>query len=167
MKELIQKSILRTINESDLPLVLKWRNSERIRLVMNNKSIISWEQHLNWFKEIRKCKEQEVFIIELNSKPIGIASFKKEKEKINSCEWGIYVGSPQKGIPLGKVIAFLSLDYIFNKYEIVKASVYKSNIKSNDFHKELSFLMVSSDSTMNYYELTKRSWLQHKENLLR
>lgn len=42
---------LREIKEQDLPLILKWRNSERIKHSMYSNEIITWEQHVSWRKK--------------------------------------------------------------------------------------------------------------------
>lgn len=167
ISELLQSSLIRTITFDDLPLVLEWRNSDRVRMVMNNKNIITWNEHLQWFSQLLQDETKEALIIEHNHQPFGVVSFINEKLSERTCEWGFYVGAPQSGLPLGKTLAILALDYIFEEYDLVYAEVLQTNRKSSLFHLELGFNKLSEKGNCIYYKLIKYEWIKTRKNLLR
>jgi diamine N-acetyltransferase len=71
--ELIGPGIrLRLLKYEDLPLTLKWRNTEDIRRQFINNDIIIEERHLKWWEEYRVKNNDFIFMIE-------------EAERLNRC----------------------------------------------------------------------------------
>lgn len=167
VNEMLQTSSIRTITIDDLPLILKWRNSDRVRLVMHNTNIITWEEHLEWYSQLLRDDTRETLIIEYKKRPFGVVSFIDKNLSQRTCEWGFYVGNPQSGIPLGKILAVLALDYIFEEYNLVRAEVLQINSKSSLFHLDLGFNKLYEKGNCIYYQLTKHEWIKTRENLLR
>lgn len=165
--EVLQSSLIRIVTFEDLPLILEWRNSDRVRMVMNNKNIITWEEHVQWFSQVLQDETKEVFIAEYNQQPFGVVSFNNKNISQGTCEWGFYVGAPQIDVPLGKALAILALDYIFEDYHLVRAEVLQINSKSSLFHLDLGFNKLYEKGNCIYYKLTKYEWIKTRENLLR
>ena len=165
--EVLQSSLIRIVTFDDLPLILEWRNSDRVRMVMNNKNIITWEEHVQWFSQVLQDGTKEVFIAECNQQPFGVVSFINKNISQGTCEWGFYVGAPQIDVPLGKALAILALDYIFKDYHLVRAEVLQTNSKSSLFHLDLGFNKLYEKGNYIYYKLTKYEWIKTRKNLLR
>ncbi|MBQ9478490.1 MAG: GNAT family N-acetyltransferase, partial [Selenomonadaceae bacterium] len=75
----------REIRESDLPLLLEWRNSPRVHSKMLTDHKITWEEHKNWFKRIQDEAREGYFIFTFNGEPVGYC-----------CPGGTYLGAPDK-----------------------------------------------------------------------
>lgn len=165
--EVLQSSLIRIVTFDDLPLILEWRNSDRVRLVMNNKNIITWDEHVQWFSQLLQDETKEVFITEYNHQLFGVVSFINKSFSQGTCEWGFYVGVPQVDVPLGKALAILALDYIFEDFHLVRAEVLQTNSKSSLFHLDLGFKKLYEKGNCIYYQLTKHEWIKTRENLLR
>lgn len=164
--EVLQSSLIRIVTFEDLPLILEWRNSDRVRMVMNNKNIITWEEHVQWFSQVLQDETKEVFIAEYNQQPFGVVFFINKNISQGTCEWGFYVGAPQIDVPLGKALAILALDYIFEEYNLVSAEVLQINQKSKKYHLYLGFDEVRSSEETIYYKMTRKKWFKRERDLL-
>ena len=90
---------LRPLQESDLEMVLSWRNSERVRANMYTDHIISLEEHQTWFKKIKDEPTVDYLICEFQNHPIGLVNFTNIDKNNNKCYWGFYLG--ETTTPLG------------------------------------------------------------------
>jgi UDP-4-amino-4,6-dideoxy-N-acetyl-beta-L-altrosamine N-acetyltransferase len=132
---------VRLITEDDLPMVLAWRNSERIRNSSFGDHIISMQEHRNWFKSLDNHKKVGL-IFELYGKPAGAVNFSGIDRHDNKCSWGFYLGEP--GLPKGSglLMGYHALDYLFNELKIRKlnSQVLAYNEGSIKYHKKLGFV---------------------------
>lgn len=135
----IDKGSMRLLKEEDLGLVLEWRNSERIRNSMISNHIISWEEHLSWFKNL---KESDTYLIfEYMGQPAGMVNFTEINIPQGTGWWGFYVG--KAGLPRGTglLMGYLGLTYVFEnlKSNMVLSKVLAANQVSLAYHKRLGF----------------------------
>ena len=138
----LDKAILREIKYEDLEMILKWRNQNNIRNVMYNNSLIEWEEHLTWYKNLlnnntnRKSK-----IFRLKNKDLGVLNINNIDSASGSCNWGFYVGEKNTIKGTGLYLGYTSLQYIFSNLGLRKicAEVIESNIVSRNFHEKLGF----------------------------
>lgn len=126
---------------SHLELVLKWRNQDFIRKVMYHDQVIDMESHRNWFNKIQENSHTIIKVFCYNQKPLGIMNISNIDNKNSKCEWGFYIGEKSTPKGFGKIMGYLSLDYIFNQLGIRKlcAEVMDFNTKSIFFHEKFGF----------------------------
>jgi UDP-4-amino-4,6-dideoxy-N-acetyl-beta-L-altrosamine N-acetyltransferase len=111
---------LRCLDKNDLDMVLKWRNSDRIRQNMYTDQIISLEKHLDWFDNIKQNQSCMYLICEFQNNPIGLISF-TEIDLINKKSyWAFYLGDIDAPKGSGAVMEFLALEYAFKLINIRK-----------------------------------------------
>ena len=112
------------MEEADLPKVLRWRNSKRVRHNMFHDHILSLEEHVNWFRQLDR-KTANFFIFEYQQVPVGVVSFHKErmqppfdlKAKKNEDElwlWGFYLGEVNAPKGTATMMGAYGLEYGFS-----------------------------------------------------
>ena len=131
---------LREIKEQDLPLILKWRNSERIKHSMYSNEIITWEQHVSWFQRVLQDTDREVFLFLQADTPLGLIQFYDMDRQHERCYWGFYIGEEKAPKGAGTKMARLAIHYIFQKgFRKICAEVLETNMTSLRFHQKLDF----------------------------
>lgn len=136
------KCSLRKMTEDDLEQVLIWRNSTRIMTSMFQDHIITFKEHLAWFKRIQNNKSYDYQIFEIAGKPEGLVYFTFIDPLNNKCEWGFYIGREDLPKGTGTKMGLLGLKYIFEQRHLRKVSseVLASNNISIHYHKKLGFI---------------------------
>ena len=114
-------------SERNMPIVLKWRNSSRIRSNMLDDSIISESSHRKFLSILAVDHSKEYFIVELNDDPVACVYF-TDLESTN-VTWGCYIGAekPIPGLFVGLVI--LAAKFVFNRHQ---AKVLRSEVVSHN-----------------------------------
>jgi UDP-4-amino-4,6-dideoxy-N-acetyl-beta-L-altrosamine N-acetyltransferase len=134
-------SYVRPIEMEDLPLVLEWRNTKRIRQWMYTDHIITWEEHLQWFTRLQTANDKKTLLYISEGKSVGIVNFTQIVLEHRRCTWGFYLGP--EGLPpgTGYTMGSLALQYAFAQYPIdkINAEVFDSNEVSIRFHLKLGF----------------------------
>ena len=132
---------LRKLEENDLELVLRWRNSERIRINMFNDKVITLDEHIGWFHRIQDNPRIDYQIFLMNQKPVGVVCFTEIDEVNQKCHWGFYLGETEIPRGTGNIMGFYGLKYIFETRQMRKVSgeVLVFNEKSVRFHERLGF----------------------------
>ena len=132
---------LRYMEEKDLQLVLKWRNSDRIRTNMFNDRRIKLKEHRDWYFNLDKVKNH-FLIFEYNNDPAGLVYFKDLDFDNLSCYWGFYIGKEKLPKGTGTKMGNLGLEFAFKKLNINKlcGQVFAFNHRSIQFHKKLGFI---------------------------
>lgn len=132
---------LENISETDLELVLKWRNTEAIRKCMVNDQIISWEDHCKWFENLCNKSDREFLIFSINGEKTGVVSFVDIDLDNKKCHWGFYIGNVKAPHGAGSIMAYHALNYIFGKYGLhnINSEVFQFNKTSLIFHEKLRF----------------------------
>ncbi|MGE5701489.1 MAG: UDP-4-amino-4,6-dideoxy-N-acetyl-beta-L-altrosamine N-acetyltransferase [Clostridia bacterium] len=133
--------LLREMEESDLELVLHWRNSERIRASMYTDKIISWEDHCAWFSRMRENNGIDYRIFEYLGRPIGLVNFTGIDRENRKCHWGFYLGETDVPRGIGTVMGYLGLEYAFESLLLRKicGEAFSFNQASINYHKRLGF----------------------------
>ena len=102
---------LTRFSDNNADIVLKWRNSERIRKNMLDDSIIKRVAHLNFLKNVNSDGSREYFVVKLGKIPVATLYF----TGLGSSEvtWGCYIGT-EKMIPgLFVALAIIAIEYSF------------------------------------------------------
>jgi UDP-4-amino-4,6-dideoxy-N-acetyl-beta-L-altrosamine N-acetyltransferase len=168
---------LRPLQESDLEMVLSWRNSERVRANMYTDHIISLEEHQTWFKKIKDEPTVDYLICEFQNHPIGLVYFTNIDKNNNKCYWGFYLGETATPLGSGGALSFISMEYIFEIVDFRKvcSEVLSFNNKSLKLHKRLSFQEEGCFKKHIYKNLEyqdviclalfQEDWLQNKNDI--
>ncbi|MET3698888.1 UDP-4-amino-4,6-dideoxy-N-acetyl-beta-L-altrosamine N-acetyltransferase [Bacillus oleivorans] len=138
----IEKYQLQDIEEGQLEVVLKWRNSEHIRKYMYSDDYITFEDHVNWFKNIKKDTSKIAKLLMYDGNPIGFVQFTNIDERNSKCYWGFYIGEKNAPPGSGTALGLLALHYIFEEFPIRKlcAEVLDFNTVSLNYHKKFGFI---------------------------
>jgi len=132
---------LRKIQEKDLVQVLAWRNSDRIRDCMYIDTLITWEDHYNWYHKTLDRADQLHLICEFQTQPIGVINASQLDQYHRRCAWGFYLGDTYAPKGSSYVMALLFLDLMFNDFCLRKicGEVLSFNADSIRFHQNLGF----------------------------
>ena len=164
---------LRPLKEDDLKMVLRWRNRDDVRKYMYNSHVISWEEHINWFAQVKDDPLKIYFIYENNSIPEGVIAFDAYSEIAKIASWAFYSGNPKKkGIGLYMEVAALSYAFDALKLQKLWCEVLSNNPSVLKFHKKFGFIEeglfvnhhYSDDTYMDIYRLAifKKTWQKNK-----
>lgn len=136
----IEMTRLRKLEESDLDIILSWRNHDEIRTYMMNDSLIKYEDHLQWFKKNQNRLDRLFYVFEYQSIPKGYVSYHKI-DNSPAYEWGFYI-SPNAEKGMGTLLGKTALKYAFEQlnFEKIFGQVLSFNHKSLSFHKKLGFV---------------------------
>ena len=134
--------LLRAMTESDLELVLVWRNQERIRLAMYTDHVISRDEHYAWFKRVTDEQKTQHFIFEYDSVPVGVINVVNVDMAANRCAWGFYVGAENLPDGTGSAMGFVALEHLFEVlgFRKVIGEVLADNDASLSYHRRLGFV---------------------------
>lgn len=169
--------MIREIEEKDLEIVLKWRNSERIRCNMYSDHLITMDEHIRWFLRLQQKRDAIYSIFEYKHCPVGVVYLTDLDSKNNKCSWGFYLGEEQLPSGIGSIMGLLGLELAFEKLEFHKVcgEVFAFNLSSINFHKKLGFsqegyfkqhvLKNSNYEDLVCFGLLRKDWLANKIKL--
>lgn len=134
---------LRTVEEQDLPVLLAWRNTERIRNAMYSNHVITWQEHYEWFQ--RSQDEQypnKHYVFLQGHTPLGVVNFTDITMLHKRLTWGFYIGEASAPRGAGVMMATLALNKAFEEFGMHKicGEVLLDNIKSINYHERLGFV---------------------------
>jgi UDP-4-amino-4,6-dideoxy-N-acetyl-beta-L-altrosamine N-acetyltransferase len=173
----IEEFKLIDLEHENLNIVLTWRNSDRVRSVMNSDEIITIEQHNRWFELYKNDSTKIAKLCLYQNKPIGFIQFTNINKKHGTCEWGFYIGEKTAPRGSGTVMGILTLDYLFNVLKMRKLNAYvlEFNLISLNYHKKFGFVeegrLKKQILKNNQYAdlvllgLFKESWNNHCEDI--
>ena len=141
----------RVLQESDLALVLEWRNSPRVHSKMLTDHKITWEEHKNWFQRIQNDPIKKHFIFTHNDMPVGYRDYSGLDLARRTCYGSSYIGAPDKcPKDAGIFLFFMGIDYAFSHFDIDQdeADVFADNTKALKLNK---FLGYEFDHTQDYF----------------
>ncbi|MEE9443824.1 MAG: UDP-4-amino-4,6-dideoxy-N-acetyl-beta-L-altrosamine N-acetyltransferase [candidate division Zixibacteria bacterium] len=136
------KYLFRPIERRDLELVLKWRNSDRIRENMYTSHVISFDEHLKWFEKISTENKTLHFIFEVDNIPLGVVNITNIDNDNKKCVWGFYIGAENAPQGCGSAMGFFALEHLFEKlgFHRVVGEAFAFNADSVKYHKRLGFI---------------------------
>ena len=141
---------LRKLIQEDLEMVLAWRNAPEVRRNMCTSHIISWEEHLGWFKKISSDPSIQYHIFEELQKPLGVVYFTHYNPIHANAFWGFYAGD---GAPKGTGLKmeYDALEFAFSTLGLHKLNceVIAFNQPVINMHKKVGF--VEEGCFRDYY----------------
>lgn len=165
---------IRPIEEKDLKLLLKWRNSERIHSVMLTDHKINWDEHCEWFKKVSGYAPKRNFIFEYRGKPIGYMGYTQFDEVNKTCSPGAYLGEDSDDIPIDAAIYlfYYAIDYAFEvlKQKALITTVFKTNKRALRIDGILGYEIIGSKQVIKnnkiddiyILEMTKENWSKNR-----
>jgi UDP-4-amino-4,6-dideoxy-N-acetyl-beta-L-altrosamine N-acetyltransferase len=121
---------MRPLEEKDKDLLLRWRNSERVRSKMLTDHVIGEDEHKKWFEREMKKETAGNFIFEYDGIPLGYISLDDADWQNRRCEIGIYLGETRMKLPEAGILIYkFALRHAFGVWRLHKvcASVLADN----------------------------------------
>lgn len=152
------------LQKEDLELVRTWRNSAHVQDTMIYKDYITEQMQLAWFETINNPFNY-YFIIEFDSKKVGLINAKNFDIKQGFGEGGIFIGNPEYEHSFAAVYASLCLlnfvFYLLNDINKSRIRIVKTNQRAIQYNKLLGYEWIgdSEDGLNEIYELTKENYL--------
>jgi UDP-4-amino-4,6-dideoxy-N-acetyl-beta-L-altrosamine N-acetyltransferase len=125
--------------ESDLPIVLEWRNHPAVRKFMVTQHEISPEEHYEWFLRRKGDVSHRRMILMDGELSLGFVQFSPVSPG-GIAEWGFYA-CPDAPSGTGRIIGQASLHYAFAVLGLHKVygKAIEANLKSIAFHQKMGF----------------------------
>lgn len=158
-------SKLRQMTESDLPMVLSWRNADDVRKNMYTNHLITPDEHHSWWKSQSKNAATRLLVFELESQPVGVIVFTKYTGKGGTATWAFYSGDRSRH-GVGGRMELAALTYAFESLELRKleCEVLAFNQPVIDFHVKYGFTVEgvfrqAYQREEQYYDIYRLSML--------
>lgn len=136
---------LRPITPSDTDDIVRWRNSDAVRLNMHDQRMINTEQHRDYYKKQILTGKTVLYIILADRLAIGTVYYKfLNKEQV---ELGIFIGETEY---IGKGYGCVSFEKLLqnthNNVEIKQllVKVSNSNIRAINLYSSFGFEKIES-----------------------
>jgi RimJ/RimL family protein N-acetyltransferase len=135
----------------DEKLIFQWRNIDEIIALSSSQLPVSWNEHINWFREALSNPNKLILIIVEDSKPIGQVRFDKS-ENGKASNISIYLIPDSTGKGRGAFIIHQACLYASKKWPqvfFVHAIIRKENIRSIKSFKNAGFKLDASENKIN------------------
>jgi UDP-4-amino-4,6-dideoxy-N-acetyl-beta-L-altrosamine N-acetyltransferase len=133
--------MLRPLENSDLELILSWRNTLTVRQAMFTQHEISWNEHQAWFRSSQADESKRLFLfLDHENAPCAVVSFVSIEQVQKLAFWGFYT-DPDAKPGTGMRMSLEALDKAFDDLGLMKlhATVLASNLRSLEMHKKIGF----------------------------
>ena len=176
--KLVNSYTVRPLEEKDLQMILSWRNDCRIHIIMLTDHEITWNEHINWFNNIKDATPKRNLVFMYNNKPVGYIGYTEYDSVNQSCSPGAYL-APDELLPLdaGMVLFYYSCAYAFDvlKMKRLNTDVFAKNKKAVKIDKFLGY-QIDQDEEHSVIKngkeekvfrmvLTKEQWSLRKKYL--
>lgn len=156
---------LRPIEEKDLRLLLEWRNSDRIRMMMLSQHKITWSEHKAWFEKIKGNTPPRNFIFEYRNCPIGYGGYSEYDEQSKTAADGLYIGEAD-GVPVdaGIVLELMLLHYAFTVLNVkaILGTERAENKRVKGMNKAIGFTIVDEKDGIIYLKFRRDDWMKKR-----
>lgn len=105
---------IRALDESDLEMVLGWRNASSVRQNMYTKHVISFKEHRTWFEGLRGDSSRCYFVFEYNGVARGVVGYTQLNPASRRSSWAFY-SSPEAPRGTGSLMEYCALEHAFNE----------------------------------------------------
>jgi UDP-4-amino-4,6-dideoxy-N-acetyl-beta-L-altrosamine N-acetyltransferase len=127
------------MRESDLKVVLRWRDHPDVRKYMLSQHKISMAEHLAWFERSAKDGTRALLVVEEDGLMMGCVVF-SNVTCAGTADWSFYV-DPDSVAGTGRKVCATALDFAFSELQIHKVAghVLDFNEASIRTHLRLGF----------------------------
>jgi UDP-4-amino-4,6-dideoxy-N-acetyl-beta-L-altrosamine N-acetyltransferase len=133
---------LRKLTENDIEKVRLWRMNPEISKYMFSDPKITYEEQIEWFKTVKKDETRKYWIIEFDSKDIGLLSLMNIDLYNKNCLWAYYIVDVNlRGKGIGKNLECNIHDYVFHELKLNKiyGDALDENKKVLEIHKHFGY----------------------------
>jgi UDP-4-amino-4,6-dideoxy-N-acetyl-beta-L-altrosamine N-acetyltransferase len=129
------------MHESDLALVLGWRNHPNVRRNMYSQHEISPQEHQRWFWQNTHNPTKSLLIFETDGVPQGFVQFTRHAADHSIADWGFYI-DPKAPKGTGRRMGSAALSFAFNQLNLHKVcgEALGYNAASIGTHQALGFV---------------------------
>ena len=148
MREMIDSSAgiyLRPMTRDDTDLIVRWRNSDAVRLNFIYQEPFTREGHENWIRNmVETGKVVQMIICETkDDTPLGSVYIRDIDRRHNKAEYGIFIGEESaRGRGVGTAAARLMLEYCFQEEKLhrVFLRAFASNARAIRSYEKAGFV---------------------------
>ena len=83
--------MLRPATDTDLPMMLAWRNQDANRSVSIHQHVINAEEHAAWWTRVQQDPSGRVLMFEYAGHPLGVVTFFDHDRSTHTASWGFYL----------------------------------------------------------------------------
>jgi UDP-2,4-diacetamido-2,4,6-trideoxy-beta-L-altropyranose hydrolase len=134
---------LRKVRQEDCELLWNWVNDPTVRAASFSSDLVSWEEHIQWFKIKLNCPNCYIFIaLDSEDNPIGVTRFEIDGNLQAVISTSIKYDERGKGY--GKLMIKLAIQELCKNETITKvhAFIRSDNISSIGLFKNVGFYNV-------------------------
>lgn len=147
---LVGKMMMRPAGFNDAELLFKWANDQEVRSSSFNSDPISWEEHLEWFRQKLKDKNSWIFIAANKiGDPIGQIRFDGRDDLLNI---SYSLDKRFRGLGLGKNLLELGLQTIRTRLQKpcrMQGLIKKDNVASKMSFEKTGFTSIKNQAPEN------------------
>jgi RimJ/RimL family protein N-acetyltransferase len=146
------KIFARLADESDCEDVFNWENDPQTRAMSVNKSLFTFENHLDWFKKSLKNINRFLYTATIDGEKAGLVRF--DKVFTNQYESSLILNPKFRGFGFSKDILMSGTSLFLNSNkstERLKASIRKENIASIRCFTSLGYIFENAHAEYNFY----------------
>ena len=157
------------LTQEEKELVLSWRNSDRVRLKMEHKEIISLEEHLKFIDSLKERKDCKYWLFMIDNVPVGVYDIVHLNSDGTGGVGGSYIGNEDyQGY--GLLLVYLTLDMakLTNDPPKKEDAVYvmKNNKRTYLMHKNIFRAKdLCEDDEKWYIYWTKDGWDEIRQSI--
>lgn len=154
------------LNHSQSHVVLETRNDEKIRYLMINQNIISYEEHINFINSIPDSNKNYFAIFDGKH---YLGSINIHKNNNQTAEWGLYLNPNQIGSGKGVLLELIALDLfllIYNHSEIT-GLVKVENQSAMSMHRRFGFSIVEENPLFVRMNIKRAVWKNQRLSILK
>lgn len=132
--------LLRRATMGDAEQVFRWRNDPKIVQAGASRRLVTWNEHLRWFRESVALSRRMLLIIQVEGVDVGLVRYDQLPQE-GEVELSIYLLDGYTGRGLGSVAFASSLPnlYAWRNVTLIVATVRKDNPNSLRFFERLGF----------------------------
>lgn len=114
--------------DGERDLILAWRNTDRVRLRMTNRDLLSREEHFRFIDSLSSRTDRAYYLFSVDGEPAGVLDFVRIDAVSHSCEPGAYIGD-ERFLGFGFPLYHCALAHAFDVLGcvVVKGTVRKDN----------------------------------------
>jgi len=137
--------LIREANDSDCKAIFDWRNNPSNQKMFFNNVNVSYEEHVEWFKQSLKKSSRVLYVGEINEERVGVCRFDYSKKHL-SAEVSININPNFRDKGIGKIFLINAIDsYEAGNETILTARIKIGNEASKKIFEYAGFSEYSTD----------------------
>ena len=83
--------MLRPATDTDLPMMLAWRNQDANRSVSIHQHVINADEHAAWWARVQQDPTRRVLMFDYAGQPLGVVTFFDHDPSARTVSWGFFL----------------------------------------------------------------------------